>query len=81
MKQAYNKAVSAYIKAFCKKQDLQFDFWVCDDPGTVAFFGDYCFNFDDIRFDLDTEQKKNLILRWHDWRVDRGLKEEEVINY
>lgn len=61
----YNKVVQEYIDRFCEKQDLEFEFWVADQVGSIASFGDIlCFNFLDIVWDINSEQPKGLIIDW-----------------
>lgn len=59
-------AVKGYIAAFEKKQGLKLEFWVADDIGGTACFGDWFFNFDDIRLDIDREVPADTILEWYD---------------
>lgn len=73
----YNAAVRKYIEEFEKKQDVYFEFWVADRVGEVACFGDYFFNFDDIRFDIDSEIPKGEIVSWFDLSLDGDFK----VNY
>ena len=63
LKSRHEETISQYIKVFCEKQELDFEFWVGDQ--TVAHFGDnYFFNFMDIKYDIDTNQPKGLIMEW-----------------
>lgn len=75
------EAIQEYIDAFSKKQDMDFDGWVADINGSIAQFGDYCFNFEDIRLDLEQKTKKWRILEWHDEQLDKHLAGEDWINY
>ena len=73
----YEQAVKNYVEFFCIKQQLEFDFWVADLIGMVANFGDYWFNFDDIRFDIDQEIEPNQIIEYHNYVVEH----ESKLNY
>lgn len=62
-----NKAISEYIKAFIKKQEMDFDYWLSDEIGGTACFGsEWMFSFNDIRLDLETNQPKHRILEWYE---------------
>jgi hypothetical protein len=67
-----------YVNAFCRRQSLEFSYWVADEPGSIAACGDYFFNFRDIVFDVDTHQPKGLILEWYDEVLSH---EGQPINY
>ena len=65
IKKQYESAVAAYIKEFCKKQECDLEYWVADQIGGIACFGDVLyFNFVDILFDINTNQPKNQIINW-----------------
>lgn len=65
LKYNYEKSVEAYINAFCVKQEMDFESWVANDVGTIACFGDVMyFGFDDIRYDIDTNQPAGQIITW-----------------
>jgi len=71
LENAYNKAIHAYIQAFCKKQEIDFDFWVGDQVGGMASFNDwYHFDFLSIKYDIDTDQPAGLILIYFDDSVE-----------
>ena len=68
MKKRFEELVQEYILAFCIKHDIDFDYWVGNNIGGVAAFagGEVYLNFDDIRFDIDTNQPAELII-CHYW--------------
>lgn len=79
LKKQYEKVCSDYIKAFSKKQDLEFQFWVADLIGEVACFGDvYFFDFTDIVYDINSEQPPEKII---DWLNDGLDNPENRVNY
>lgn len=80
LEQKFELIYNNYIKKFSKKQKLNFDSCVSDEIGGVAYFGDYSFNFDDIRYDIHTNQKKGLIIEWIDDTVEFYAK-GNFINY
>jgi len=68
-----------YIDKFCKKQELTFDGWVGDEVGGIAWFGDVLFfNFQDIVWDINSKQDKDLIINWIYESLDN---QEKAINY
>lgn len=74
LKNNFECAVHAYMMEFCKKHGFFYDKseWVGDNIGGVIEVADYFFNFDDIRLDIDTEQKVGNIEAWHDYCVEVG---------
>ena len=80
LQKSYNRICSEYIKLFEKKQDLELDFWVSNDIGGVACFGDiYFFTFDDIKLDIDSNQPKGLIISYLEDSME--FREMDQINY
>jgi hypothetical protein len=78
IKQEFEAAVHKIIKAFEKKQDLEFQFFVGDDVTDVAFFGDVdFFKFSDIYHDITTNQPKGLIKQC----LYECLDHDNYINY
>lgn len=82
LQKRYETNCNEYINRFCKKQELDFEYWVGDIIGGVASFGDvYFFNFQDIVWDINSNQPNRLILEW----LQDCLNEEKtaigVINY
>ena len=69
LKNNYKKAVDAYIKEFEKKHEIDFDFWIGDLVGEVCAFGDYTFNFSDIKFVIDNSISFDYLSHW-DWFVE-----------
>ena len=64
----YKKSVNAYIKEFKKKHEIDFDFWIGDLVGEVCCFGDYTFNFSDIKYVIDNSISFNWLSDWY-WFV------------
>ncbi len=77
LKKYYNLTAELYIKAFEEKHELQFEFWVADDIGTIANFNDYYIDYEVIRHDIDNNIKKGKFLEWYDLVVGK----EFTINY
>lgn len=67
LKENYENACNDYIEVFCKKQSVEFSFWVGDEIGGTACFNNYyCIGLTDIVYDINTNQKKDLIFEWWD---------------
>ena len=65
----YENIVKRYIKAFKKKHDITFCFWVGDVVGDVCVFGDYYFDFIDVKFDIDSNPTPS-IFDWYNLRLE-----------
>lgn len=77
----YELISNEILQMFCDKQELDFDFWVADEVGSLASFEQYFFfNLSDIILDLTTNQPKGFIQQW---QLDNtNLREhEQYINY
>lgn len=71
-----------YIERFCEKHDLCFEGWVAYRVGETAEIGDMFLSFDDIRYDIDSEQKVGTIEKWWDYSSDLAMLEcPKTINY
>lgn len=83
LKQNFDKACNDYIEYFCKKQEIYFEFWVADEVGGVACFGDYFFSMTDIIMDIESEQPIGLILDWQNEIADQDPADSKsiYINY
>jgi len=66
--------IQEYVDLFCKKHDIEFNFWVADLSGTVGVFGDYYFGFEDIRLDLETNQPSDNIFEWYEENLNLSMK-------
>lgn len=75
LRKQYDEACLAYIEAFCKKQDMEFEGWYRDD----VYCGAFVFNLQDIIWDIDSSQPKGRIISWYDdFYVNNH---EDAINY
>lgn len=70
MKKEYEKAVKSYINYFCLKHELEFEFWVGDEVGRICCMGDYYFDFDNIRYDIDNDIERDFIFQWYDYALE-----------
>lgn len=79
LKSNYENVCNEYIKVFKKKQDIDFDGWVGNEIGGIASFcGQYFFNISDIVWDINSNCRKGLILRWQEDCIEDVSK---AINY
>jgi hypothetical protein len=82
LKEHFEKAVAAYIVAFELKHETSLEFWVADNIGGYAIFGDHGFCFDDIRHDIDTDQPAGQIFEYSAAHMDALMElSNETINY
>lgn len=77
-KEKYESACNDYVQAFCEKQSMQFEWWVGDQIGGVAYCDDFCFNLLDIIWDMNSDQPKHLIVSWYYSCLDNP---ETAVNY
>jgi hypothetical protein len=81
LKEKYESIIDEYVKRFEKKHDLQLEFWVADDKTGVASFGDvYCFNVEDIIYDINNKLPKGLVINWLEDGIDYYEKKGQTIN-
>ena len=83
LKQNYEKACNAYLKAFCDKHDYDIDdcFWVADDVGTVCSIGDYFVDMVTIRIDIDRDAPVDEWMKWYDYSLRLGMLNATSPNY
>lgn len=85
LKRNFEKACTDYIEYFCKKQDIEFEFWIADEIGGIAAFccAEHFFNLTDIILDINSDQPKNFILDWQNESTDYSLRHDDnlYINY
>jgi len=80
VKKEYEKSCNEYVKIFCKKNEIDFDYWIGNEIGGCASFCEqYYFNLSDIIYDVNNHCKKGLILEWQDDSTENS--ERGNINY
>ena len=79
LKEKYKKIVDEYIDVFAKKQSMDKDGWVDYVRGIYGFNQIYFFNFDEIRWDIDSNQSPLFITDWFFETLNE--KEDKRINY
>lgn len=75
----FNNVSDMIFRAFAKKHDLQFDYWVGvdeDRAGVASFNEQYFFNMCDIKEDLQNRYPKGDILEWQDYCVELRMKND-----
>jgi len=66
-----------WVDKFCKKQEIEFDYWVADEVGGIgSFINQYFFTLSDIVYDIRTRQPKGLILQWQDEEMEYCLEND-----
>jgi hypothetical protein len=73
LKIKYEEICIAYVEKFCKKQEMDFYGWVGDTVGGIAFCNDFFFDFQDIVLDINSFQKKGLIVDWYYGEMTEGI--------
>jgi len=68
LKNNYKNSVNSYIEEFKKRHEIDFDFWIGDLVGEVCCFGDYTFNFSDIKYVIDNSISFDYLRDWY-WFV------------
>jgi hypothetical protein len=78
LKRQYEFACNEYAKRFCNKQEMNFEGWVRDVVGGIAYCNDFLFNFQDIVWDINSKQPKGAIIDWYYSNLEHP---EKSINY
>ena len=77
----FEMIVGEYMMEFCRKQEMDFDYWVGDNIGEVAAMGEYFFDFMDIKRDIDYDVPKGEILYWFLSNMELYDRHGRTINY
>ena len=72
----YKRAVKDYIEFFEEKEEMEFEGWVADQWGGVAFVSDYTIDFLDIKYSIDHELDAGFILQWMNDSVEDAMGRE-----
>ncbi len=73
-----DRVIGKVIAEFERKQEIEFDDFVCDDPTGVAHFGYYYLDVSDIYHDLKTNQPKGRILAYFDFAMELHLENDKL---
>jgi len=75
LRKTYENSVKEYLSQFIIKHDFpELEFWVGDEIGGIAQIGDYYFNFQDIKLDIDDNIPEPTILDWYEYSVENEIK-------
>lgn len=71
LKQNYENACNAYLKAFCDKHDFYYEdaYWCGDDIGGTADCSTYTFDMATIRTDIDEDAPKEELMKHYDYSL------------
>jgi hypothetical protein len=82
LKSDYEKVITEIVKLFEKKQGVELEFWVSDEIGGVACFGDNYFGVNDIIEDMDSGSEPGEIFKWQDDNTHESITNgNRFINY
>lgn len=85
LKENFEKAANAYLKAFCEKQGFDYEnakeSWAANDVGSVVCCGDFFFAFEDIRTDIDNNAPVGEIIKWYDYHTEMAYLNLPLMNY
>lgn len=73
LKKDFENAVHSYMIRFCDKHGCYYDptFWVGNNIGGVVCVDDMFLDFEDIRYDIETEQPKRNIKDWYNYTSEQ----------
>lgn len=81
-REMFEKSVRLYCNIFCRKHKLYTPTWIGERIGTIANFGDYVFDFDSVRYDIDYDVPKGYIIEWLDYNTEKYYSnDKQTISY
>lgn len=81
LKNQYELVCNEYVAKFCSKQEMNFEGWVGDTIGGIACCNDFYFNFQDIVWDINSEQPKGIIVDWYYENLEIPKKSINYFSY
>lgn len=81
LKNQYEFVCNAYATIFCNKQDMNFEGWVGNTVGGIAYCNDFYFDFQDIVLDINFNQPKGLIVDWYYENLENPGKSINYYSY
>ena len=84
LKQNYENACNAYLKAFAEKHDYYYDpdLWIGRSVGTIIEVSDLFIGMEDIRTDIDTDAPVDEFVKWYDYSLRlHSLGCKGIVNY
>lgn len=71
LRQNYENACNAYLKAFCQKHGFHSSYWIADRIGEIADCNEfYSVDMADIRTDIDENASEEEFLKWYNYCLD-----------
>ena len=77
----YEDACNNYITEFVRISEFDFEGWICNDVGEIAFFGDYVINFSDIVYIVDNDVPVDIFVNWYWFSVEYEKCKINLQNY
>lgn len=81
LQKEYYRICNQYLLEFCKKHEYDFEFWVGDEPGTIAMIGDYFVGFREMKYDIDHNIPEEAFIKWYDYALKQGMGDEPYLSY
>lgn len=81
LKEEYESVCNEYLDRFCEKQGLENEGWVGGIIAGTADCSGYYFNFQDIVWDINSNQPEKLIIEWYDESMDDILNSVNYYSY
>lgn len=81
LQKEYYRICNQYLLEFCKKHEWDFEWWVSDEPGTIAMIGDYFIAFDQMRYDIDNNIDEAAFIKWYDYALELGMEDKNFLSY
>ena len=65
LERKYNKIVNKYCKTFANNNEIDFEGWIGGRIGEIAEFGDYFFDFHEIKFCVENDISIDILINWY----------------
>ena len=65
--------ITEYIKLFEEKEDMKCQGFVGQQFGGVCEFADMFFDFLDIKYSIDNNLPKGMIIQWYDYNLEYNI--------
>lgn len=84
LKGKFDNLANEYLKAFIDKYYTYDDgskadtYWIGKEIGGVVEIGDEYYNFNDIRYCIDNDVKKEQLWSWYDYTLRLGLIDSNI---
>jgi hypothetical protein len=81
LQKQYEFVCNEYVGRFCNKQEMEFEGWVGNTIGEIAYCNDFYFSFQDIVLDMNSKQPKGAIIDWYYENLDIPEKHINYLSY